>query len=156
MEAGFPEIFSTVSILDQSERHADSGQSESPVPVDRLAHIPAGQRGQESADVDAHVKNREPGVAAMIVRTVKLAYHGADVRLQQSRADPDEPKPGIKRADLRKRHAEVAECDNNSAVENSAALAQDAVGDPATGQVGQVDQGRVQSVNSAGFADVES
>ena len=46
---------------------------EADVPVDALSEIAADQRRDERAEVDAHVEDREAGVAALIVGRVERA-----------------------------------------------------------------------------------
>ena len=70
--------------MNQSERHADAGGAERPVPGGIRIHSPSGdertealvlrqepgeQRSQERAEVDPHIEDGEAGVAADVIRT---------------------------------------------------------------------------------------
>ena len=76
--AGLAEPFTAQIVLHQPQPHADGGGAEAPVPARirietlRLKQVaPAlvlrqettDQRGQECADIDAHIKDRKAGVA---------------------------------------------------------------------------------------------
>jgi len=52
-----------------------------------------GDRGEEGTDVDAHVENREAGVAADVAGLIETADHGADVGLEHAGAHRDERQP---------------------------------------------------------------
>jgi hypothetical protein len=49
--------------LHEPERHAETGRREAVVPVQLLAEGGTDQRPQRRPDVDAHVEDREPGIA---------------------------------------------------------------------------------------------
>ena len=121
------------------------------MPVNVFPQITADERRGEGADVDAHVEDGETAVAAMIVGTVERADHGADVRFQQAGSEDDEDEPGVKRAELRDRHGEVSERDHDSAPEDGAALACDAVRDPPARQAGEEYTRGVKAVDGPGF-----
>ena len=105
---------------------------ESAVPVDLLPEVPADQRRDERAEVDAHVEDREAGVAARVAWRVELADDGADVRLQQAGADDDQQQAQRRRSRASGRHRdEVPERDHDAAEEHRAPLAEEPVGDPA-------------------------
>ncbi len=118
------QIFSAKNVLHQAQRHADSGESEAPMPVDGLAHIPTRQRRQKRADVDSHVENGEARVSPVILFLIELADHGADVGLQQSGSDHDKSKTEIEGGKPWNGHSEMARGDYDSAIQYGAALAQ--------------------------------
>src|SRR3990172_10844741 len=64
--------------------HADTGGHEAPMPTDFLAERARDQRRKERAEVDAHIKDREPAVAARIMLTIEATEQRGDVRLVKS------------------------------------------------------------------------
>src|SRR5437016_3049064 len=156
VKTGRAQIFPSEDVLNQPQRHADAGQSEAPMPIDGLTDVTASERRKNRADVDPHVENRETGVAAAVILTVKLAHHGTDARLQQSGSDYDESQSEVEGEESGDRHAEMAKRDDDTAIEHGAALAQDAVGNPTAGQVHQVHHGGVETINRPCFSYVEA
>src|SRR5258708_6355915 len=57
-----------------------------------LREPPADERRDERSDIDPHVEDREARVAPGIGGTVELSDHRADVRLQESGAEDDQPE----------------------------------------------------------------
>ena len=142
------EPFLAEHILRQAKGHPDPGAAKSDVPVHALREIAGDQRTGDGADVDAHVEEREAGIAASVGLLVERPYEVADVRLQQAGADRHECEAGIEEGHGRKHQCEVPERDDDAAYQHAAVLAQKSVGDdaaedrqaPCAGGVGAVDR----------------
>ena len=93
-------------------------RGESEMPVDGFAEVAADQRAEEPADVDAHVVDREAGIAPRAAFRIQIADNGADVRLQQAGADDDQRQPDIERDDRRDGEREVTGRDDDPAPEH--------------------------------------
>ena len=76
---------------------------ESQMPVDVLPEVSAHERRKERAQVDAHVEDREAGVATLILLRIQIADDDADVAFQQSGADDDEEESEVERRQRRER-----------------------------------------------------
>ena len=124
------------------------------MPVDVLAQVAADQRRREGADVDPHVEDREPAIAAGVVLGIELPDHDRDVRLQQAGTDHDEPEPCVERGDSGNRHREVAERDDDPAQQNGLPLPEEPVSDPAAREVDQIHEARVKPVDQGRLGDV--
>src|SRR5207253_7754560 len=138
--------------LRDAEDHPEAGHGESEVPaeprIDSLAleetekdgalrEESADERRDHRADVDAHVEDGEPGVATRIVLGVQSTHHGADVRFEATDADDDEREAEIQECRGRHGQREVAGRDDAAAEQYRLALAEEAVGDPASRQRGE-------------------
>ncbi len=156
MQPRLAEILGAGDVLRDAEHHAHAGSAEPDMPADALSEVAAHQRRNERAQVDAHVVDREAGVAPMIRRAVQRADDHGGVALEEPGADDDQRETDVKRRERRKRHAEVPARDDDAAVEHRAPLADQPVGHPAAGQAGHVDHRRVEPVHSAGHAGVEA
>ena len=118
------------------------------MPVDALRQVAGDQRPEQRPDVDAHVENREPGVAAVVALGIERADERADARLEQSGADDDQGQAGIEKRQRRERQHEVAHHDDHTAEQHAAVLpeppvAEDAADDrraPRGSRVGAVDR----------------
>ena len=97
VQAGVAEVLGAEHVLDEAEHHPDAGGAEADVPVDALTEIAADQRRDERAEVDAHVEDREAGVAPLVVVRVELADDHADVALEQAGAEDDQDQAEIER-----------------------------------------------------------
>ena len=53
------------------------------------------------AQIDAHVKDREARIAPPVALRIELPHHRADVGLEQSRAENQQPQAGIESLDAR-------------------------------------------------------
>src|SRR3989442_999754 len=60
------------------------------MPVYRFGQLAGDDRSEERTEVDAHVKDREAGVASFIPLVVQRSNKGRDVRLEQSGTDDDQ------------------------------------------------------------------
>ena len=63
------EVFPARHVLHEPERHADAGAGKAQVPVDPLREIAGDEGAERRAQVDPHVEDREPGVAARVARS---------------------------------------------------------------------------------------
>src|SRR2546425_8613213 len=78
------------NVLHQAKSHADPGTREAQMPVYRFGQLAGDDRSEERTEVDAHVKDREAGVASFIPLVVQRSNKGRDVRLEQSGTDDDQ------------------------------------------------------------------
>ena len=78
-------VRSANGVGDQAEQHADAGGAEAPVPADRFAQRAGDDLAEEGAGVDAHVEDREAGVAPRAAFGIQIADDRRDVRLEQTR-----------------------------------------------------------------------
>ena len=82
---------------------------------------PADDQGRgERAEVDAHVEEREAGVAARVAMRVESPDERADARLKQPGAEGDEDEPGVERGRGIERQQVMPGGDDESADENRA------------------------------------
>ena len=117
-------------IGNEADGHADTGQREGPMPAVigikpaigepileplMLREKTGEQWCGESTNIDAHIKDGETGIAALITGRVETADHGADIRFQQSGADGDEDESCVKSVGRVNRHCEMARRDDNTA-----------------------------------------
>ena len=138
------------TVVGQAQQHEHAGGAEAPVPAHLLAQEAAEQLADEGAEVDAHVEDREAGIA------VQRTDHRADVRLQQAGAERDQHQADEEAMQVvGHREREVAGRDQQPAVPDRALLADQPVGDPAAGQRGQIDAGRIEPVDRIGIVAVE-
>ena len=78
------------------------------------------ERGGEGAEVDAHVEEREAGVAPGVAVRVEPADERADARLEQACAERDQDQAGVERRDGIEREGVVSGGDDESADEHRA------------------------------------
>ena len=78
------------------------------------------------AGVDAHVEDREAGIAPRVARLVERADQRAHAWLQQAGADHDQRRGPIEEGQGRRHQREVAQHDQDAAVEDAAVLAEHA------------------------------
>ena len=69
-------------VLRESNEHADACKRKAQVPVDLLADVSHDERGEQGAEVDAHVEDREATIAAGVAGGIEVANHRAHTRLQ--------------------------------------------------------------------------
>ena len=143
-------------VLHEPEDHADPRCGEAEMPVDTLPEVAAHERRQERAEIDAHVVNGEPGIAAVVARRVELPDQDRDIPFEEARADHDQHQPQVKHRQDRHGHAEVAARDQDAAVQHAAALAEPAIRDPSARQRQEVDHRGVQPVHRAGGRRIEA
>src|SRR5215213_5266821 len=128
---------------DQAKDHSDARSTEPPVPaccrveafVDEslmegftLGEIPADEWRKHGADIDAHVKDREPAVATRIVFAVETADHRADVWFEKTRTNGDEYHAQIERIHGVKHHREVAGSDDEPAEKDGESRPEQVIG----------------------------
>ena len=134
-------------VLHDAKRHADSGASKAQMPVDALREVSRDERPQKGAEVDAHVEDGEPGVPAAVAFPVERADDGADVGLQESRSDDDQPQPEIEEGEGLEGERDVAKGDDDPAHQHASIGAQKAIGDQAAQNRGAPDAARVGAVD---------
>jgi hypothetical protein len=156
MQAGITQVLAAEDVLNDADHHADAGRRKPDVPVDPLTEIPANQRRDERAEVDAHVENRIPRIAPHVVGRIQPPDDHADVTLEQARTDDDQHQAEIERGKRWQRHAEMPSGDEHPAVEHGAPRTDEAIGDPAAGQRGHVHHRGVEPVDGACRRGVES
>ena len=71
-------------------QHADAGEREAGPPAEPVGEDRAEQLPDDRADVDAHVEDREAGIAAAVALLVERSDDGRDVRLEEAVADRDQ------------------------------------------------------------------
>jgi len=81
--------------LHQPERHPYARAGEAEVPVDLLREVSGDERPEERAEVDPHVEDREPRVAAFVSLLVQRADQGAHVGLEETGSDHDARQAGV-------------------------------------------------------------
>src|SRR5439155_16250933 len=91
-----PESFLAENVLHQAQYHSTSRTRESEVPINALRKVAGNERSKKRSEIDSHVKDGKAGVATRIAGFVQRTDKCADVRLQQSCADDDQRKSGIK------------------------------------------------------------
>ncbi|CAI8358540.1 MAG: Uncharacterised protein [Halieaceae bacterium] len=72
---------------DETQEHANTRRAKAPGPAIDLTQPAAKQRCAEGTDVDAHVENREAGVAAGVTVGVELADHRGNIGFEKSDAN---------------------------------------------------------------------
>ena len=138
------------------------------MPADGLAQRAGDERRKQGADVDAHVEDREPAVAAHIPGAVELTHHHADTRFEETRADDDQgetreeadhrPRTGLQRdrrtrrdaEQLRRAKQDVAGGDDPPAEDHRPVGAEEPVGKPAADDRCEVHRPRVEPVEQVG------
>ena len=145
--AGGAEMPAAERVLNEPEHHADAGGAEAKMPVDRLPQVSAHQRSEKSAEVDAHVIDRESRVAPRAAFGIQIADDRADVGLQQAGADDDEREADVERDDVRNGEREVADRNDGAAPEHRAAQAEQPVRDPSARQRDDIHGRGVEAVN---------
>ncbi len=108
------------------DAHADAGGGEAVVPADFFARSAANQRRQKRADIDADIEDGISAVAARIAGRVKPADLGRDIRLKAAGAE--DQRQQREQEQLLDRHHEMADRHQHRADDDSAALAEHAVG----------------------------
>src|SRR3954471_3918729 len=140
-------------ISENANEHAHTRRAKAEVPGDFFAQIAGDERSDEGTEVDAHVEDRESGVAPRSAFRIQVSDDGRDVGLEQSGAEHDQNQADEKRRvgeDDGKRDRQVAEGDENSTVPDCPPEAEQSVGDPSTRQRRQINAGGVNTDNRAG------
>ncbi len=125
------EVFvAQLDVEGEAKEHADTGGAEAPAPAPGgietgvgerrlesgvLREIAADKRRDRGAEVDAHVEDREAGVAALIAGLVQLADHRRDIGFEETRADHDQRQPRVEAGEGVERQYEVAAGDDDPA-----------------------------------------
>ena len=150
-----PRCFAAQHVLHDANRHADARRGKARVPAHALAQIAAHERRQERAEVDAHVENREAGVAPLVFGRVELADDHADVALEQPGANHDQDEPEVEGHDRRHGHREVAAGDDDAAVEHGPPLPDQPIRNPAARQRGHVRHRGVEAIDGPALRRIE-
>src|SRR6185369_7432874 len=79
----------TVEIDAQADQHADAGGGKARVPAIGDRERAADERRQERADIDADIEDRVAARAPLIVRRIKRADLGRDIRLEGADAEDE-------------------------------------------------------------------
>ena len=137
-DAGSAEVMLGDLELHQAEQHADRRQREARAPAERRGGDRHEDRAEERAEVDAHVEDREAGIAARAAFGIELRDDGADVRLEQADAEHDHQQADEEQLRVAGGERAIAEHDQHAAPEHGALLADQPVGDPAAEQREQV------------------
>ena len=127
--------------------------AEPQVPADLFSQERTNRRAQQGADVDPHVENRETGVASGAPLWIEIGDNGADIRLEQTRAENDQGQAQVERGEPGHRQRVMTGRDDHAADEHGPALPDQAVGDPPPWQSQHVDGERVQPVDRSRRGD---
>ena len=140
-----------------ADQHADSRRAEyvlvggCGVGAKQRGRQPAGNdRCNERTHVDAHVKDRETRVAALIGYRIQLANHGRDVRFEQAVADDDRSETELEQHRVRHHDHEQAGGHERCSDQNRALVADDLVGDVATEDRAGIYQREIGAVGEVG------
>src|SRR5262249_3189514 len=137
-------------VLDEPERHPDTGARKPNVPIDAFRKPARDDGAEKRAEVDTHVKQGESGVAPLVTLLVEPAHQRADVWLEHSRPDHDQREARIQERQAGERQREMAERDDDAADEHAAVLAEPRVGDQSAEDRREPDAGDVRRVGRAG------
>ena len=156
-------VFCRASEDHEAEEHPDAGRAESVVPADGLTEEAGDDLTHEGAEVDAHVEDREAGIAACAALGVEVTDDRRDVRLEQAGAEDDQDQseeeedlPCAWAGQAGEADGEVSGGDERGAQEDRAPQSEPAVSDPAAGKRGEVDRGRVDADDRRGLRAVEA
>ncbi len=115
-----------IKINAKPNAHADAGGGEAVVPAGRFTDRATNERRQERTDVDADVEDGVGAVAAAVVGRIKSPDLGRDIRLES--AAPENERKQREQEKLLDRHHEMADCHQDRAKHDGAALAEHLVG----------------------------
>jgi len=116
--------------LHQAEHHADRRQCETCAVAERRRSDRHEERAEYRAEVDAHVEDREAGIAARAPFRVQLRDQRADVRLEHADAEHDHQQPDEEQARVAGGQRAVAEHDQHAAPDHRALLPDQPIRDP--------------------------
>ena len=131
-------------VHDHAEGHADARRAEAPMPAVRRVEPPSAQhhperfalcepadhqRRGEGAQVDAHVEEREAGVASRIAVRVEPADERTDARLEEAGAERDQDEAGVERRDGVEREGVMTRGDDQPADQDRASRSDEVVRD---------------------------
>src|SRR6266566_4727796 len=85
------------AIGDESDHHAEPGGAEAEGPAHPLAEDARNKGGDECADIDSHVENREASVAPRSALGIEITDDRRDIRLEESGAHHDENQADVER-----------------------------------------------------------
>ncbi len=137
-----------VEIDQKPDGHADPGCGEAVVPAEPFAQRAADQWGEERAEIDADVEDREGAVSPRIAGRIERADLRRDVRLERAVAE-DQHGDGQEEQGL-EGHQEVPDRHQRCAEHDGAALAEHAVGEQAAEDRREVNETSVEPVDVRG------
>jgi hypothetical protein len=151
-EPGVAEVTFGHLELREADEHRGAADAEAEAPVDVLTKAGRDDGTECGAEIDAHVEDGEAGIAPRAgLPFVQRADHARDIGLQQADAEHRDREAAVEDGRRRRDRAdEVADGDEHAAGEHRVALADELVGDPATGHRDQVGAAREQRVHGAG------
>ena len=149
--SGVAEVAARLAQLDETDRHAERGDAEAPVPAEPRGEQRHEERAQEGARVDAHVEEGEARVAPRAPFRIQRRHQRAHVGLQEPDAEhdddeADEEERGQVR-EAREGEHEVARGDQYAAGEHRPLPAEEPIGDPAPGEPEQIGASEVEPVD---------
>ena len=131
----------------QSQQHADTGQSEAILEAEALTHPDDDQGGQQGPQVDTDVEDGEAGVATRVVGSIKLTHQAGDVGLEVTVSHDDGCHAHIEPCLAAAQDQELTDGHHHGAQDHCDAVAQDAVGQASSQHRCHVDQRGVGSVD---------
>ena len=134
-----------IEIDRKPDQHADAGGGKAVMPARLLAERAADQRRQERSDIDADIKDRIGAVAAAVARRIETANLGRDIRLERAAAENERQQR--EQEQLLDRHHEMADCHEDRADDDGAALAEHAVGEKPAEYRREINQRRIEAVD---------
>src|SRR5205085_81590 len=114
--------------------HADGGDGEAGAEADLVDHHLADQRGEQGAEVDAHVEDVVGPVLQLAPFGVEVPDQGRDVGLEEAVADHQADQGGVDGLDGVDGEERIPHHENRAADQHRVAVAQVPVGDPAADQ----------------------
>jgi len=146
-ETRVPQVPARPYELRQSDRHAERRQRKAPAPAEAVGEPAHQQRPDQGPEIDAHVEDREPRVAARAAFGIERGHHDAGVGFEQADADRDHEQPEVE--DLRAAHGqhEIAGDDQHCAAHHRALRAEQPVGDPAAEEAEEIGAADVHAVD---------
>ncbi len=137
---------------DERGNHPQTSGDEPPVPAVVLAKGTADQRGEDGAEVDAHVKDGHAAVlASAVLIFVQFADHRRDVRLEKAVAEDHETERHVEERNLRDGHGQIAESREDGPDDDALPFADVAIGHETAQNRRQVDQAREPAVDRPGM-----
>ena len=149
-EAGLAEVTPGERVLHDAADHAYTRGGEAVVPVDAFAEIAADERAEESAEIHAHIEERETRVAACAAFRIELSDKRTGARLEQRSAEHDNEEADEEGGFRGNGEGEVPNRNDDPTDQDRALLADEAVGEPASRQRHQIHAADIEPVDRAG------
>lgn len=132
------------------EDHANAGSQETVLVTESRADDGGAENGRKKGTgIDAHVEDRESGIAARIARTVKSAHHGRDIGFEQSVARHDHRQAHQKPLQVRDQQHEHPRRHQGAAQQYGALVPEVTIGKETAENAGGIDHGGVTAVSEA-------